>query len=46
MNIDEAVARWKESGGISTASHGGGYDTCFEYCFTRVLTAWATKVPA
>jgi hypothetical protein len=35
--------RWKESGGISTASHGGGYDTCFEYCFTRVLTAWATK---
>jgi hypothetical protein len=34
--------RWKETG-VSEASHGGGWDTCFKYCFTRVLTQWATK---
>lgn len=34
--------RWKETG-ISTASHGGGWDTCFEYCFTRVLTEWSVR---
>ena len=34
--------RWKETG-VSTASHGGGWDTCFEYCFTRVLDAWSSR---
>lgn len=31
--------RWKETG-VSTASHGGGWDTCFELCFERVMKAW------
>jgi hypothetical protein len=26
--------------GNSTASHGGGWDTCFKYCFDRVLEKW------
>lgn len=31
--------KWKETG-VSTASHGGGWDTCFEYLFGRLLEAW------
>jgi len=26
--------------GVSTASRGGGWDTCFEYCFQRVVDKW------
>ena len=35
---------WKRTG-VSTASHGGGWDTCFEYCFKRVIEAWQTRYP-
>lgn len=31
---------WKETG-VSTASHGGGWDTCFKYCFTLVFQEWS-----
>lgn len=36
---ERAVAQafeWKRTG-ISTAGHGGGWDTCFERCFEEVL---------
>ena len=26
--------------GVRTASHGGKWDTCFGYCFSRLLAAW------
>ena len=29
--------------GVSTASHGGGWDTCFKVCFQRVMEAWEKK---
>jgi hypothetical protein len=32
--VKQAI-EWNESG-ISMASHGGGWDTCFEYLFVRV----------
>lgn len=28
--------------GVSTASHGGGWDTCFKHCFEAVMTKWAS----
>jgi hypothetical protein len=28
--------------GVSTASHGGGWDTCFKVCLGEVLKAYAT----
>jgi hypothetical protein len=40
--IQQAM-RWKETG-ISTASHGGGWDTCFEFCFDRVMAAYPKEV--
>ena len=40
--VVEQALRWKVSG-VSTASHGGGWDTCFEPCFTRVLSEWASR---
>ena len=30
---------WKETG-VSTASHGGGWDTCFRHCFNLVMESW------
>jgi hypothetical protein len=27
-----------EKTGVSTASHGGGWDTCFDFCFSLVIT--------
>lgn len=28
---------------VPTGSHGGGWDTCFEYCFNRVSEAWSRR---
>ncbi len=42
---ERAIAQaieWKRTG-TSTASHGGGWDTCFEYHFERVMEAWKKK---
>jgi hypothetical protein len=29
--------------GVSTASHGGGWDTCFRVSFQEVMKAWREK---
>ena len=29
--------------GVSTASHGGGWDTCFKFCFEKVLAQYKEK---
>ena len=34
--------KWKETG-ESTASHGGGWDTCFRVCIEAVIEAWEEK---
>lgn len=34
--------KWKETG-ESTASHGGGWDTCFRVCIENVMEAWEEK---
>lgn len=39
--VKQAI-QWKETG-VSTASHGGGWDTCFETCFDRVVEVWNKK---
>jgi len=44
---DRAVKQaleWKRTG-VSTASHGGGWDTCFEYLFQNVLEQWKSPAP-
>lgn len=35
---------WKRTG-FSTVGHGGGWDTCFETCFSRVLEQYVEKNP-
>lgn len=42
--IKQAIL-WKETG-VSTASHGGGWDTCFKYLFERVLHMYNAPVEA
>jgi hypothetical protein len=37
--IRQAI-EWKRTG-VSTASHGGGWDTCFKHCFEAVMARWA-----
>lgn len=39
--VKQAI-QWKATG-VSTASHGGGWDTCFETCFDRVFEVWNKK---
>jgi recombinational DNA repair protein RecT len=29
--------------GVSTASHNGGWDTCFKICFEKVLNTYKNK---
>jgi hypothetical protein len=43
---DRAVKQaleWKRTG-VSTAGHGGGWDTCFEHTFNALIDEWSGPI--
>lgn len=40
--VVEQARRFDETG-VSTAGHGGAYDTCFRLCFQRVMDEWSKR---
>ena len=41
---DRAIALKHNKTGVSTASCGKYYDTCFKMCFEAVMLQWRTKI--